>query len=117
MSIVLALCGAVALFSLMVYSLRFLYGYRVKGDYVEIVMLGAVPIIRVSIASIRSVREVSWTRAGIAGMTLRFGNRLFSSCVMIERNSGIFRKIVVTPTDPSQFIALIEKAKAVRRTE
>jgi hypothetical protein len=56
-------------------------------------------------SSVTCVREVPLREAfRLPFFALRLGNRLGSICVLLERDTGIFRKIVITPNDPKAFL-------------
>lgn len=99
-----SILGAATVFCTMVYALRFVYDYRVKNHSIEFMLFRALPVYRIPVDNIDSIQKTSWLRLGIGGMTLRFGNRVFGTCVLVHRRSGLFRRIVITPKDADKFV-------------
>lgn len=104
MNLVIAALGAALIFVAVAFGLQFLYGYRVKNRAIEVVLVHALPIYRLPIENIESIRKVSWKELGVGGTALRLGNRFTGECVLIQTRNGWFRRIVITPNDVDEFI-------------
>jgi|SRR5882757_3046830 hypothetical protein len=103
----IAALGALVVLMAMVFALRFLYGYRVHNHAIEVVLFHLLPVYRIPIEDIESIQKASWRELGIGGATLRLGNRVFGQGVLIQRRSGWFRRVVISPEDPDSFISLV----------
>jgi hypothetical protein len=99
-----SILGAAIVFCAMAYILRFVYDYRVKNNSIEFVLFRALPFYRIPVDNIDSIQKTSWLRLGIGGFTLRFGNRVFGTCVLVHKQRGLFRRIVITPEDADKFV-------------
>jgi hypothetical protein len=111
LNLAVSILGAVVVLCAMVFSLRFIYDYRVKNHSIEIVLLRAVPIYRIPVDKIESIQETPWSSLGVGGTTLRFGNRIFGPCVLVRRRNGLFRRIVITPADADKFVEEVISAQ------
>ncbi len=100
--------GGAAVLLAAVYSLCFIYGYRVANGAVEIVLFHALSVYRVPVADIERIEKVSWRKPGIGGTTLRLGNRLARECVLIGKRRGLIRRIVITPDGADEFISQVD---------
>lgn len=104
LNLMVSILGFAIILCATVYTQRFVYDYRVKNHSVEIVLFRALPIYRIPVDNIDSIQKTSWLSLGIGGATLRFGNRIFGTCVLIHRQSGFFRRIVITPKAADKFV-------------
>lgn len=87
------------------YGLRLFYGYRLTANSVEIIMFHFLPIMKIPYEVILNIRRCTLRELGPAKSGLiRFGNRLLGSYVLIERNRGLFRNVVITPDNADAFI-------------
>ncbi|MBX3712823.1 MAG: hypothetical protein KF800_12745 [Lysobacter sp.] len=102
-----AIMGAVAVFFLAIFCLRFLYDFRIDDEGVVLLVLRTFRVVEFRFDEIKAVRAVKWYETGIGGTTLRLGNRLVATCVLMEMRNGIFRRIVITPPDPVAFAARV----------
>jgi hypothetical protein len=113
-NLIIAVLGAALVLWAVVYGLRFLYGYRVENNAVEIVLLHVLPVYRVPIDEIELIKKASWSELGLGGSTLRLGNRLAGQCVLIQKRDGWFRRIVITPDDADGFIRQVAASQQGR---
>ncbi|WP_284321699.1 hypothetical protein [Dyella acidisoli] len=104
LNLVVSILGFAIILCATVCTLRFVYDYRVKNHSIEIVLFRALPIYRIPVDNIDLIQKSSWLGLGIGGAALRFGNRIFGTCVLVRRRSGLFRRIVITPEDADKFI-------------
>jgi hypothetical protein len=95
---------------------RYLIGYTIRPNCVEIVALNFLPIRRIAYANIARVREVRfqslWDFADPRMFSRylfaqRFGNRIFGPAVVIELKVGISRAVFITPDDVPAFVAAV----------
>lgn len=110
MDSVLAILGGGAVLCLMIFLLRYIYSYRIRGLFFEIVIFHFIPIYRLHVKNIESVSIVSWVELGVGGATVRAGNRLARHGVLIRKRRGIFRRIAITPENPAGFV---EKLRSI----
>jgi hypothetical protein len=104
--------GACIILCLMAFSLRFVYDYRIEDRTIRFRLFNLIPIYSLSVDDIQTIQKISWRQAGIGGTTLRLGNRLFSlTGVLIQKRKGIFRKMVITPENPDEFIRAVGAAQ------
>ncbi len=91
------------------YGLRYLYGYNISQTGLEIKVLNLFIVKTISFEEIISAeilppsRVFPWTSLKMF-FALRLGNRLWGNFVLIERNRGVFRQIILTPDNASKFI-------------
>lgn len=117
LNLAFSILGAAIVFCAMVYALRFVYDYRVKYHFLEIVLFRALPIYRISVDNIDSIQKASWLRLGLGGLTFRLGNRVFGTCVLIHKRNGIFRRIVITPENADKFVSDVIAAQRTGSSE
>lgn len=110
--LVTAVAEAVVVFPLVVFAHWLILGYRVRNHAIEFLLFHALPVYRLPLGRIRTVRKVGWCEVGIAPATLRLGNRIFvRHFVLIEKKGGFPRRVVVTPSNPDKFINEVTSAK------
>lgn len=114
MKLLIAVLGAALILVAVIYGFRFVYSYRVENRAVEIVLFHTLPVYRVPIDDIDRIQKASWGELGIGGVILRLGNRPGGQCVLIQRRTGRFRSIVVTPDDADGFISQVTTARGRR---
>ena len=102
---IVVICLGGLLFGLVAWGLRFVYGYRLTETTLNIMLFGCIPIFRLPLKEIESIKKVGWKEVGIGGITLRLGNRMLGSCILIHRKTGWIRNVLITPSDPEQFLA------------
>ncbi|MGO9134505.1 MAG: hypothetical protein ACLP8A_10730 [Methylovirgula sp.] len=108
-AIMLGTAAVIAVFILWsVVGLRLLYDYRINGEAIEVRLFHRLPICRVPIADISEVSKTSWRQLGMDTVALRFGNRVFGPCVLIQKSKGKFRRVVITPADADAFIDAVK---------
>ena len=101
----LALIGALL-------SLRFIYDYRVGNQAVGVVLFRVVPVYRLPFEQIEQIGKTSWKQLGIGGVgALRFDNRFTGQRVLIQKRTGLIRRVVITPDQPDEFISQVEGAR------
>ena len=116
-AIMLGTAAVIAVFILWsAVGLRLLYDYRINDETIEVRLFHLLPICRVPIADISDVSKTSWRQLGMDTVALRFGNRVFGPCVLIQKNKGRFRRVVITPADADAFIDAVKaKQKGISR--
>jgi hypothetical protein len=97
----------VLLLVVVIYSLRFVYGYRLANRKIEVVLFHVLPVYWVRIEDIETIRKASWSELGVFDTILRMGNRLFGECVLIQKRKGVFRRVVITPHNADGFISQV----------
>ncbi len=89
---------------------RYLYNYKLTDDSIQLIALGAVPVMRIRFADISDVREVSFGQTLKSGpFTLRLGNRIIGGFVLVRKRKGLIRSVVLTPDDVPDFLRQIER--------
>jgi hypothetical protein len=91
-----------------IYMLRFVYGYRLKNGNIQVTLFHVLPIYRIRIEDIETIRKASaWRELGLFDSTLRMGNRLFGDAVLIGKRKGVVRRVVITPPDANAFVSQV----------
>ena len=110
-----AFAGAALLYQ---YAARLLITYNITESSVDVWMLSLFRI-SLDIRSISEIRETSFLESTYTGWgnhlglcTLRIPNRILGRPVVIRRGSGFFRCVVLTPSHPRAFVALVEEKRA-----
>ena len=91
--------------------LRYVYGYDIRGGRIRFLLFGSIPLFGIPISEVREVRECSGKDLWKPGFALRFGNRLWGDSVVIQKRSGLFRSVIITPDDTREFIKAVQEAK------
>jgi hypothetical protein len=91
------------------FGLRFVITYKITSHAIEVILCGVVPLKRISFADITSVEIVSFKDlnplANVRSiLAVRLGNRLFGKGVLVTQKSGLFRRSVLTPDNPDEFV-------------
>ena len=90
--------------------------YRLTDESVKILLLGFVPLLNIKYGDIAAVELLSFSDSLRPSYARRFGNRLFAkeAVVIRKKKIGIFYGTIVTPGDPRQFIADVNKGRIMR---
>ena len=84
---------------------RYIYGYRLSDESIQIVLLNVVPINRIRYDRITGIRRVSsremWLDLDYL-FVVRFGNRVWGPAVLIFRRRWL--PIVITPDNAEEFV-------------
>lgn len=105
---ILLLIPATMWLCLVIYMLRFVYGYRLKNGTIQVTLFHVLPLYWIRVDDIETIRKASsWRELGIADTTLRMGNRLFGDAVLIGKRKGLVRRVVITPPDANAFISQV----------
>lgn len=98
------------------YLLRFVYNYHITEKYIEMRIVGLIPLYRIPIGSISRIDIITFKDAylsisfGGIFTTFRCGNRLWGEgVVLIEKETGFIKKLLITPDQPKQFVATISQ--------
>lgn len=99
------LVGFVLVLVVTAYGLRFLYDYRLEDHGIVVVAFGRLALTTFRFVDMDDIRVVRWFELGIGGTLLRLGNRVGGTCVLLTMKTGLFRRIVITPSDAVSFAA------------
>jgi len=100
------------------YGLRCLYGYNISRNGLEfkvfrLLVVKTIPFKEIVSAEVLPpVKVFPWTSFKMF-FALRLGNRIWGDFVLIERDRGIFRRIILTPENGSEFIDSIRTSREV----
>lgn len=97
------------------YLWRYIYNYRISERGIEILLFGIMPLMCMHFKDIVEIKIVPlsqiWPWVSIRMFfTLRYGNRFWGQAVLVRRQHGIFRAVIITPDDAENFV---EKVKAI----
>jgi hypothetical protein len=100
----LALATALVVFE---FAGRRIYSYAVTPTHFEVRLFGRLRIYRIALSDIGDVTFWRISPADIAASftTLRLGNRVFGTAVVIKRRGGFPRCVIVTPDDPARMLS------------
>lgn len=87
---------------------RYIYEYRLTDDSIEIILFNFLPIYKIPYSKITTIKECSLLES-IFSFSL--GNRIFGKLVLVEKNTGILRRIIFTPSNSVEFVNAILKRK------
>ena len=96
--------------------------YRITDSSVEVRLLGFIPQSSTKIEDILEIRKVSFSELlpwkNLESLSwFRLGNRLWGDGVLIKRRRGIFRKFIITPSEPEQFVQEVGLRINVKRNQ
>lgn len=91
---------------------KYIYNYRITDSSVEVVLVGKIPIYKISLRDIDSVEEIGFKDTLTDFFAIRFGNRLLGPGLRISLSKGIVRKVLITPDNPEKFKMEIDAAKS-----
>lgn len=83
------------------FVLPLLVRYRFGEDRLEVRLVGLVPIFWIPYAQIESIGTPQLADSMLA---LRLPNRILGPFVVIRRSSGAFRRVILSATNPDQFL-------------
>jgi hypothetical protein len=109
-----ALASALGLFH---FGARRIYGYALTSAGIEVRLFARFPVYRISLRSVERVVFWSPSLSDLTAIgTLRLGNRLVGTAVVITRRRGFPRRIIITPDNPRAFAAALRRrVEDVRR--
>ena len=106
---VLVIFSAAAVVLLQIIS-PYIYQYHLTDVAFEVRLFGSVSILVVNFTTIEEVRVLSWLQLLVHWNGIGFPNRFFATRpVLIRRNKGWLRKIILTPKDAQAFVAEINR--------
>ena len=110
LDVALVALGAVVVGGLVLLTLPWLYDYRVTNDSIEVLVFRVFPVARFRLDTIEDARRTKWlARELLNPSVLRLGNRIGARCVLVQRRSGLFRRIAFSPADPNAFVRQIRR--------
>ena len=84
--------------------------YRFRDSDFQAALFGLIPIKVMKYQSIVEVREIKFLDAfRLTTPPIALGNRLRNRCVLIRKDSGAFKNVIVTPDNPGQFVMDLKK--------
>lgn len=92
------------------YLLRFLYNYKITDKYVDVRLIGFIPFVRIKLKKIVNAKIIPFKDTYKFNIKeiftiFRCGNRLWGKeAVLIEKEKGIFKLILITPDKPQEFV-------------
>jgi type IV secretory pathway VirB6-like protein len=89
--------------------LRYIYDYEIKGDQVRVLLFRVVPVMTIAISNIREIKECPPIELWKPTFVLKFGNRLWGDCVLIRKNRGLLRSVVITPDNAHEFVEHVKE--------
>jgi hypothetical protein len=90
------------------------HDYDVDERGIRIFVLRGFTVWRIPFDSIEGIRLFDWRETLRWAVALRLGNRIRRENVLVERRSGLIRRIVLSPRDPTGFVN--EVSKHLRRS-
>lgn len=110
MSILIAVIGAALILLLVMFALKYIYDYEIRDQCIQISLFRLIPLSRIKYRDIDSISVISFLEIGLAGLTLRLGNRFIKSAVLIQKKRG-FRRVIITPAWPEEFVSNVFKKR------
>lgn len=91
------------------FGFRHVLVYANTPTHLEVRLFGCIPVYRVALRDVVDAAPWHFSFADITAMftTLRLGNRIAGTAVVIQRRSGFPRYVVITPDDPAGTIAAL----------
>jgi hypothetical protein len=90
------------------------YDYDLDERGIRVFVLRRFPVWRIPFDTIEGIRLLAWHETWLWAVALRLGNRIRRETVLVERRSGLIRRIVLSPRDPTGFVS--EVSKHLRRS-
>ena len=90
---------------------RYVLRYRMADDSVQIILFGAIAILKVPYRDIASVEILTFKSTLRPSLAWRFGNRLLTNDAVLIRNRkyALFYKIIITPDDSAMFVSEVNR--------
>ena len=85
------------------------YDYDIDERGIRVFVLRRFAVWRIPFDTIINVRLFSWRETWLWAAALRLGNRIRRENVLVERRSGLIRRIVLSPRDPAGFVGEVSK--------
>lgn len=90
------------------FGARRVYGYALTPGGVDVRLFGRVPVYRISTRDVEGVVVWSPSLTDLTALdTLRLGNRIVGTAVVITRRRGFPRRFILTPDEPNAFVAAL----------
>lgn len=99
-----------------------LFGYLVYDALlietsIKFVLFRHIPLWKIPYSEIAEIRPIGiWPLLTLKSIPLFFVSRPGAPLVLIKRNRGIFKNIVITPIRPNDFVAAVQQHAMTERT-
>jgi len=109
----LSAAAVLLLLTAYLYSLRYIFQYKISDGILRVELFGRVPLRRVRLEDIQEARIISpWPFSEHFSIDTLFAeawpSRVFiRKGVLIRKKRGLSRRLVLTPQDPTKFIDVI----------
>jgi hypothetical protein len=110
--VILPCLAFVVVFSACLYQFvaLLILNYRIRPDHIQIVVFG-LPVKHIKLQDITDIRKVPMG-ASNPWTTLSLHNRIFGQWLLIRRQRGVFRNVLITPAKPDEFIETVARNRA-----
>ncbi len=107
--VILPCLAFVVVFSACLYQFvaLLILNYRIRPDHIQIVVFG-LPVKHIKLQDITDIRKVPMG-ASNPWTTLSLHNRIFGQWLLIRRQRGVFRNVLITPAKPDEFIETVAR--------
>jgi len=97
------------------YSLRFIFQYRVEGDSIRIKLFGLITIRRILLNDIKEIEIVPcWSFPSLPFTYAEmWPSWVFTKTgVLVRKRTGLSRVLILTPENPLEFIATVKRLQS-----
>lgn len=103
------------LFLCYLYSLRFIFQYRVEGDAIRIKLFGLITIRRILLNDIKAIEIAPcWSFRSLPFIYAEmWPSWVFTKTgVLVRKRTGLSRVLILTPENPFEFIASVNRLRS-----
>jgi hypothetical protein len=87
--------------------------YAITNDSIEFVMFGKFHVWSATFEDITEIQPISFAQSMFVP-ALHLMNRPFAQYVLIRRRSGLFKKVLITPDEPEEFVRAVHQRIGAR---
>jgi hypothetical protein len=88
------------------------YSCRAEATAVYFRLIGYVPLWKIAYPDIVDVRTITYREVfALRPPPFSFISRPGAQLVLIQRNRGLFKNVLATPSDPTQFVATVRRVR------
>lgn len=93
---------------------RFFYSYRIDDKSIKVRIFGIIPVYTLQLEAVEDIKRVSLTDLWHIDIffSLTLMNMYTHNFVLIQKKTGLFRKVLITPDNADDFIEIVRQKNA-----
>jgi hypothetical protein len=86
------------------------YDYRLREHSIAFMLFRTLRLWQIPYSNIACIRRIAWREVfSLGGVPFAYLSRPTGQLVLIKRNSGFFKNVLITPDAPEEFVETVLK--------